>query len=257
MNDNERLAYLESLIVKGQKLSQDENLYKGDSKSKSRVYLIRKEYTHYDLDKVDHTKTPKEIAIDLGCDQSYAYRLKLKKMKQLGFPIEFDGKKLIDPTKIRNDKKDIDDDDLKTIIALYNKGYLVGEIANQTRIANKRVYDCLKENGVKLRKMRTIISKEMIDQMLKLYKSGLNVDDIANQLNVSNVVVYRNLKKNGFTFSNERPIKVEEDKIQKMIEMYHANIPIKEIIDHFNICRSSLRKYLILSGVKFNRGTAK
>lgn len=257
MNDNQRLAYLESLIAKGQKLKEDENLYKGDSKFKSRVYLTRKEYTHYDLDKVDHTKSAKEIAIDLGCDESYGYRLKLKKMKQLGFPIESDGKKLIDPTRIRNNKKNVTDDDIKTVIALYEKGYSAQEIASQTRIAVKRVYEHLKANNVKLRKIRSVISKQLIDQILILYKSGLDVEGVANKLNLSHVTVYRYLKQNNFQFSNERGVKAEEDKIKKMVEMYHANIPIKEIIDHFNICRSSLRKYLKLSGVKFNRGTAK
>ncbi len=114
MNDNERLAYLENLISKGKQVSKDEDIYKGNSNHKNRIYPIRKAYTHYDLDKVDHTKSEKEIAIDLGCDESYGYRLKLKKMKQLGFPIESDGKKLIDPTKIRNNKKNVTDDDLNS-----------------------------------------------------------------------------------------------------------------------------------------------
>jgi DNA-binding CsgD family transcriptional regulator len=257
MNDNERLAYLEGLIAKGEKLPQNENVYTGDSKSKNRVYLIRKEYTHYDLDKVDHTKSAKEIAIDLGCDESYSYKLKLKKMKQLGFPIESVGGKLIDPTRIRNNKKDVTDDDIKTIIALYEKGYSAQEIANQTRIAIKRVYEHLKENNVPLRKIRSVISKGLIDQILNLYKSGLNVEEVANQLNISNVTVYRYLKQNNFHFSVEKGIQLDEKKVKRIIEMYHANIPIKKIMHKFDISRSSIRKYLRLSGVKLNRGTAK
>ena len=257
MNDNQRLAYLESLIAKGQKLKEDENLYKGNSNHKNRIYPIRKAYTHYDLDKVDHTKSAKEIAIDLGCDESYAYRLKLKKMKQLGFPIESDGKKLIDPTRIINNKKNVTDDDIKTVIALYEKGYSAQEIANQTRIAVKRVYEHLKANNVKLRKIRSVISKQLIDQILILYKSGLNVEEVAKQLNVSNVTVYRYLKQNNFHFSVEKGIQLDEKKVKRIIEMYHANIPIKKIMNKFDISRSSIRKYLRLSGVKLNRGTAK
>jgi DNA invertase Pin-like site-specific DNA recombinase len=257
MNDNERLAYLENLISKGKQVSKDEDLYKGDSKFKSRVYLTRKEYTHYDLDKVDHTKSAKEIALDFGCAPSYAYRLKLKKMKQLGFPIESDGIKLIDPTRIRNDKKSADHDDLKTIIALYRKGCSVPKIANKTRITIKRVYAYLKANGIQLRKIKTIMTQEVIDQIPRLYKSGLDIEDIANQLNLSKATIYRYLRKNNFTFSSDRGIRADQNEIEKMIEMYLANIPIQEIVNQFNISKSTLRKYLKLSGVKLNRGTAK
>lgn len=81
------------------------------------------------------------------------------------------------------------------IVAGYQSGKTVYELANEHRINRVTVSEVLKREGVKLRRQPP--SEQQIRQMTRLYESGLSLKKVGDRLGFNATTVRANLLKAG------------------------------------------------------------
>lgn len=133
MNDNQRLAYLESLIAKGETLP-DEALIDYGLKKKVKAKKERKPYKRifkYDFMKVDETLKASEIAKAFGCTEDTARQMKYRKLSSLGMEVE----KYEDGRYRVGSRKRLNQNQIDAIIEMYDQGIILRIIAETFSIS--------------------------------------------------------------------------------------------------------------------------
>jgi hypothetical protein len=132
MNDNERLAYLESLIFKGETLP-DEALIHYGLKKKIKDQKERKPYKRifkHDFMRVDETLKASEIAKAFNCAEDTARQMKYRKLASLGMKVEKnkDGRYKV------GSRKKLNQNQIDAIIEMYDQGIILRIIAETLSI---------------------------------------------------------------------------------------------------------------------------
>lgn len=88
------------------------------------------------------------------------------------------------------------DEDIDTIISMYNAGASTHNIAKQYGCSKNTISSLLKRNGINVTN-RKAQSKLLADQVIKMYKNMDTIEKIAERFRVSAFSVRRCLRENG------------------------------------------------------------
>lgn len=91
--------------------------------------------------------------------------------------------------------KHLTDAELARLVAAYQAGATVYQLAKEFQVNRRTVSERLKTAGVRLR--RTSPTDADIDEMVRLYKSGLSLVDVGDRLNFAARTVYSHLNARG------------------------------------------------------------
>ena len=143
------------------------------------------------------------------------------------------------------------DEAAEKCVKLYQKGMLMRDISAQTGYPYADVRLALKEAGISPSGKHAITGVEdpeiRTEKILELRKKGLAYNKIAARLGLSTSIVYRTCIDNGLG-GDPREERLKEV-TPKIIAMYQAYVPSKQIAATSGVCVSTVRAILRSSGV--------
>jgi hypothetical protein len=98
-------------------------------------------------------------------------------------------------SELHQQQKRLSDEEISRVVAGYERGLTVYELAEQFGCHRITISNHLKANGVKMRRISP--SDEQIDQMIALYQSGLSLLNVGDKFDMSATTVLRQLQKRG------------------------------------------------------------
>ncbi|MGO8949289.1 MAG: LAGLIDADG family homing endonuclease [Ktedonobacterales bacterium] len=128
-------------------------------------------------------------------------------------------------------------DEERDLIAVYQQGMSVPELASRYGIHDKRIYYVLKKSGITLRPrsgVGKVLSQEQEESLIDAYQQGMDAATIASRYEISSSTVYTTLEShrvkrrtNSEIFRKLTPLQVAE-----IIALYQQGLPASQIVRH-------------------------
>lgn len=125
---------------------------------------------------------------------------------------------------------------------LYNDETItISKIAKKLKVQDVTIYKYARELGLPKRE-KSLLEKIGRDKFINAYLNNRTYENVADKLNISYSAVRKYAMILGLPLKNSRKYIINEDNMEKFINMYNNNLKIIDIAKHFKTSDSVIRK---------------